>query len=207
MKYDWKKQEKNFYSPTEKPEIVIVPSFTFFTIQGKGNPNDEAFCEYIGILYSLSYAVKMSPKSGIQPPGFFDYAVYPLEGVWDLDEDAKNSNHCIIDKNKLIFNLMIRQPDFVTNEFAAEILQKTKKKKPHLLLNAVKFETIEEGRCIQKLHLGSYDSEPESFKLMEQLEQEQKLKRKYHIHREIYLSDARKTEKSKLRTILRYQVE
>jgi hypothetical protein len=102
---------------------------------------------------------------------------------------------------------MIRQPDFVMIDFAKEALEKTKKKKPHDLLNKVEFETIEEGPCIQMLHTGSYDSEPESFKKMEEFAHAKNLKRISHSHREIYLSDARKVAPEKLRTVLRFQVE
>jgi len=101
---------------------------------------------------------------------------------------------------------MIRQPDFVTAEYAAEIIEKTKKKKKHPLLDVVKFETIEDGVCVQMLHLGSFDNEPRSFADMEAFAESQGLKRKSKIHREIYLSDARKTQSDKLKTILRFQV-
>lgn len=207
MKHEWKKSEKNFYLPKDKPEKIVVPKFKFFSVQGKGNPNDDRFADYIGVLYSLSYAIKMSPKAGIAPENYHDYSVYPLEGVWDIDESAKNSFDGKLDKNSLVFNLMIRQPDFVTTDFADEIIKMTQKKKPHDLLDQVKFEIIEEGCCIQMLHLGSYDNEPESFKQMERFATDRQLKRRSYMHREIYLSDARKTSPDKLKTVLRFQVE
>ncbi len=207
MKHEWKKLEKKFYLPKNNPEKIVVPKFKFFTIKGKGNPNDDFFAQYIGVLYSLSYGIKMSTKIGIAPENYHEYIVYPLEGVWDIDEDAKKHYGGTLDKNTLLFNLMIRQPDFVTDDFANDILARTKKKKPHELLDAVNFETIEEGTCIQMLHLGSYDDEPKSFKQMEMFADECKLKRKSLVHREIYLSDARKTASEKLKTVLRFQVE
>jgi hypothetical protein len=207
MKHEWKKAEKNFYLPKDKPERIVIPKFNFYSIQGKGNPNDSYFAEYIGVLYSLSYAVKMSPKSGTAPGNYYEYAVYPLEGVWDIDEQAKVGFNGVIDKNKLVFNLMIRQPGFVTPEYALETIETVKLKKPHELMDSVKFETIEEGNCVQMLHLGSYDSEPESFGKMEQFAQEQQLKRTSRQHHEIYLSDARKTTPEKLKTVLRFQIE
>ncbi|MBI5541564.1 MAG: GyrI-like domain-containing protein [Bacteroidia bacterium] len=206
MKHEWKKKEKEFYLPKNKPEIITIPEFKFYTIKGKGNPNDDFFAEYIGVLYSLSYGIKMSQKQNIEPKNYFDYTVYPLEGVWDIDEEAKNNFNGIIDKNTLVFTLMMRQPDFVNADFANEIIERTKKKKPNVLLNKVNFEIIEEGKCVQMLHCGSYDSEPESFKKMELFAQEQLLKRKCKIHREIYLSDARKVSPDKLKTVLRFQV-
>lgn len=206
VKFDWKRQEKQFYSPKALPEIINIPAFNFFTIQGNGNPNDPFFGEYISVLYSLSYGVKMSPRSGKGPEGYFEYSVYPLEGVWDLDENGRKNYNGTVDKNSLVFTLMIRQPDFVTEPFAAEIIARTKIKKPHPLLEIVKFGSIEEGSCIQMLHTGHYDSEPESFKKMEQFAFEKGFERKSMVHREIYLSDARKTAPDKLRTILRFQV-
>ena len=207
MKHEWKKKEKNYYLPKNKPEKVIIPKFRFFSIKGEGNPNDDFFPEYIAVLYSLSYAVKMSPKSGVVPKNYFEYTVYPLEGVWDINEETKKSNSKILDKDSLVFNLMMRQPDFVAPDFANEIIERTKKKKPHELLYKVKFEIIEEGSCVQMLHLGCYDNEPESFKQMNLFADEKRLKRKFHTHREIYLSDARKVLPEKLKTVLRFQVE
>jgi hypothetical protein len=207
MKHEWKKSEKNFYVPKNKPEKIVIPKFQFYSIKGKGNPNDSFFSEYIGVLYSLSYSIKMSSKSGPFIQNYYDYAVYPLEGVWDIDEISKAKGIKAFDKNSLVFNIMIRQPEFVTKEIASEIIDRTKKKKPHELLDSVQFEMIEEGACVQMLHHGSYDDEPESFNQMESFAIEHNLKRKYHVHREIYLSDARKTIPEKLKTVLRFQVE
>jgi len=208
MKHEWKKSEKSFYFPNVKPEQIIVPKFNFYTIQGEGNPNDDSFAEYVGVLFSLSYAIKMGLKSGeVVPKNYTDYAVYPLEGVWDINEEAKSNMNGKLDKNSLVYKLMIRQPAFITADVAAENIEITKKKKPHTLLDQIRFETIEEGSCIQMLHMGSFDNEPQSFKLMEQFAEEQQLKRKSLTHREIYLSDARKTIPERLRTILRFQVE
>lgn len=207
MKHEWKKLEKNFYFPNVEPEKIVMPKFNFYTIQGEGNPNDAYFAEYIGVLYSLSYAIKMSPKSGEEPENYSDYAVYPLEGVWDINEKAKTNFDGKLDKSSLVYKLMIRQPSFVTADIAKDFIERTKKKKPHALLDQVKFEIIEDGSCVQMLHMGSFDNEPQSFKLMEQFTEEHQLKRKSHTHREIYLSDARKTIPERLRTILRFQVE
>ncbi|MBU0528738.1 GyrI-like domain-containing protein [bacterium] len=207
MKYEWRKAEKKFYCPKPKPEKVVIPKFKFFTVAGEGNPNDEYFAEYIGALYSLSYAVKMSLKKGIVPKGYFDYTVYPLEGVWDINEDAKKEFSGTLNKDDLVFNLMIRQPNFVNQEFADMIIELVKKNKPHELLDKVKFDEIKDGTCVQMLHLGRYDDEPRSFKLMEEYAEENGLVRKSKVHREIYLSDARKVAPEKLKTVLRFQVK
>ena len=206
MKYEWRKSEKNYYIPKTKPELLRVPSFSFFSIEGKGNPNDEFFSNYIGVLYSLSYAVKMAPKSGKAPKNYFDYTVYPLEGIWDISEEAKKRNTGKMDKNDFVFNLMIRQPNFVTEEYSQEIIEKTKKKKSHELLNSVKFINLEEGECVQMMHIGSYDNEPVSFKIMEDYCAKNNLIRESKQHREIYLSDVRKVVPEKLKTILRFKV-
>ena len=208
MKHEWKKSEKNFYFPNVVPEQIVVPKFNFYTIRGEGNPNDDNFADYISVLFSLSYAIKMGLKSKeIVPKNYTDYAVYPLEGVWDINEEAKRKMDEKFDKNALVYTLMIRQPSFITADFAAENIELTKKKKPHPLIDQVRFEMIEEGKCVQMLHMGSFDNEPKSFKLMEQFAEEQQLKRKSQTHHEIYLSDARKTIPERLRTILRFQVE
>jgi len=179
----------------------------FFTIKGEGNPNHPEFGEYISVLYSLSYGVKMSPKQGFAPANYFEYSIYPLEGVWDLKVDTRTKSMEKLDKDALVFNLMIRQPEFVTPEFAAEVINRVSKKKPHPLLGKVKFETITEGDCVQMLHPGSYDEEPASFACMEAYAEANGWKRVSKIHREIYLSDARKTAPEKLRTILRFKIE
>jgi len=207
MKHEWRKKEKEIYLPKNKPVIIQIPEYKYFTIEGTGNPNDDHFPEYIGVLYSLSYAVKMCPKKGLEPKGYFDYTVYPLEGVWDISEEARKTFNGKIDKNDLVFKLMIRQPDFVNEDFAMLILEQTKKKKPHELLDKVKFENIADGECIQMMHLGSYDNEPESFKLMEDFAENENYSRISKIHREIYLSDARKVAPEKLKTVLRFQVK
>ena len=207
MKHEWRKHEKNIYLPKQKPVLVNILAFNYFSIEGKGNPNDDFFAEYIGVLYSLAYAVKMSPKKGITPEGYFDYTVYPLESVWDISKKAKKKYSGKLDKNDLIYKLMIRQPEFVTHEFAEQIFEITKKKKPHKLLEEVKYETIEEGKCVQMLHVGSYDSEPASFKMMTNFCENNNLVRLSNKHREIYLSDARKVSVEKLKTVLRFKVQ
>lgn len=207
MKHEWRKKEKLIYIPRKKPEVVIIPSYNFITIEGEGNPNSEIFPEYIGVLYAISYAIKMTlKKQEFELEGYNDYTVYPLEGVWDITEEAKKTFSGNINKNDLIFKLMIRQPDFVQEVFYQKMLNFTKKKKPHPLLEKVKFEKIKEGKCIQMMHIGSYDNEAQSFKEMEQFAESINLIRKSKKHREIYLSDFRKVAAEKLKTVLRFRV-
>jgi hypothetical protein len=204
MKFEWKKQEKNLYLPKEKPDLITVPQQKFFMISGKGNPNDEEFSEKIGVLYSLAYAVRMMPKQGYTPDGYFEYTVYPLEGIWHFTEEGKQSN--TLNKDELLYTIMIRQPDFVTQEVVNKAFENVRKKKTHPLLNDVTFETMEDGLSVQMMHIGSYDDEPQSFEQMKKFIKENNLEMTTIKHREIYLSDARKTEKSKLKTVLRYMV-
>ncbi|MBX2840278.1 MAG: GyrI-like domain-containing protein [Flammeovirgaceae bacterium] len=207
MKHEWRKKEKKIYIPANKPEVIEVPKFKFLTINGEGNPNMESFTNYIEVLYTLSYGIKMSPKKGMELKGFYDYTVYPLEGVWDINEKAKKNFNGLINKDDLVFKLMIRQPDFVHADFVGIIREMTIKRKPLELLREVSFEEIEEGKCIQMLHKGSFDNEPETFKVMEEFAETNGLKRVSKIHREIYLSDTRKVAPEKLKTTLRFNVE
>ncbi len=207
MKHEWRKREKNIYLPKNKPEIIDIPEFQFLTIAGEGSPNSEVFSDYITVLYSLSYAIKMRLKKENPFPDYTDYTVYPLEGVWDLNEEAKKNFNGKINKDDFVFTLMIRQPDFVDEKFVEKMKVLTKEKKSHPLLEQIKFEKIRDGLSIQMLHIGSYDDEPASFKIMEDFAEENKLIRPSKVHREIYLSDFRKVAPEKLKTVLRFKTE
>lgn len=203
-KFEWKKHSKELYLPKQQPAIIEVPEMKFFTIEGKGNPNSEPFKKNIEILYSLSYAVKMMPKKGMTPEGYFDYTVFPLEGYWDLDEKGRKLDY--LNKDHLVYKLMIRQPDFVTEDIFHYAVNSVNEKKKAINLENVRFESITEGLCVQTLHIGSYENEPETFELMEQFCSQNDLKRAEKTHKEIYLSDARKTAPEKLKTVLRFKV-
>lgn len=205
VKLEWKKQEKQYYIPSESPQLIEIPAFNYFCISGKGNPNEAFFAEYISALYTLSYAVKMDLKKNL--PGHTDYTVYPLEGIWQLGDNARPLQDGTLNKDNLIFNLMIRQPDSISKEYAQETIDRTKKKKPNPLWDQVKFESITDGLCIQMLHIGSYNSEAVSFARMETFAAQQQRTRTGKVHREIYLSDARKTAPEKQRTVLRFQIK
>lgn len=208
MKHEWRKLEKNVYLPKMRPELIDIPEYRFLTIKGEGHPGSEYFNDCISALYSLSYALKMTLKKVDQKPeNYCDYTVYPLEGIWDLNEEAKRNNTSHFDKDDLVYQLMIRQPDFITDKNFKEILQMTMKKKPQKLLEEVKFEGIRDGQCIQMLHVGSYDNEAASFSIMEEFTKEQNLIRESKDHREIYLSDFRKVPAEKLKTVLRFKVK
>ena len=204
MKYEWRKKEKEYYLPKSKPEVVDIKEFKFIQLSGEGNPNSEGFSEAIGVLYSLAYAIKMMPRNGIDIDGYYDYVVYPLEGLWDLKEEARGKE--VLDKDKLVYTLMIRQPDFVTEEVFNKAMEIVKKKKPHRLLDNVNFESREEGKCVQMMHIGAFDDEAMTFEVMKKFCNDNNLEIKTLVHREIYISDFRKTATDKLKTVLRYRV-
>lgn len=206
MKIEWRKHDKKLYLPNQKPELIEVPEFKFCTIAGVGNPNDAHFSDCIAVLYSVSYAIRMSYKSKNPPKDYYNYTVYPLEGEWDIADKSKHVEG-ELNKDNLAYTIMIRQPEFVTNHFFNEIIEAVKNKKPHELLNRVKFQVIKEGKCVQMLHVGSYDNEPASFNKIHNYCKENNLTRLSKKHREIYISDFRKTEPNKLKTVLRIKVK
>ena len=176
-------------------------------MRGEGSPAEPVFTEVIGALYSLAYTLKMQLKKSDKPPsGYFDFTVYPLEGVWDINDKAKETFSGTIDKKDLVYQLMIRQPDFVDESVYREILDLVKTKKPSSLLDKVEFKSISEGGCVQMLHLGRFEDETISFSEMEGYTESEGLTRLSKVHREIYLTDARKTAPEKMKTVLRFQV-
>lgn len=202
-KIDYKKNYKNLYLPKAEPVIISVPTIKFAVIEGQGDPNDDGFAADTAALYSFSYAVKMSYKGKDVPTGYYEYTVFPLEGEWDLVDKTK----LVSDKSNFSYRIMIRQPEFLTKELFQKFLTDTKKKKPNPSLDKLCFEEDEEGLCCQMLHIGSYDDEPASFKKMEAfciVKGYQRLSKK---HREIYLSDPRKTDAAALKTVLRFKVK
>ena len=201
-KLEYKKVYKSLYLPPSKPVIITVPPIKFAVIRGEGDPNGEAFAKATEALYAFSYAVKMSYKSKAVPEGFYDYTVFPLEGEWDLVDKSKGS----IDKSNFAYALMIRQPDFLTDALFERFINEAEKKKSNPDISRITYETFDEGLCCQMMHLGSYDDEPESFEKMEAYCLDHGHERLSKRHREIYLSDPRKTEVSKLKTVLRFKI-
>lgn len=201
MKYEWKKQDKGLYGAKKYPMLVIVPAQNYIMISGKGNPNVIDFSNRVAILYSLAYAIKMAYKAEAIQDGIQDFSVYPLEGIWQQTEDAE------LIKEKLEYTIMIRQPDFITEDMVKAALERVKVKKSNPLFEEVRFDTMQDGKCIEILHIGAFDDEPASFEKMEQFARSNGLKRVEDYHREIYLNNANRVEKNKLKTILRYAVK
>ena len=203
-KYEWRKTEKAYYLPKEKgPVRIDVPEMKFFAVEGAGSPDSEEFQAVVGLLYTLSYTIRMMPKSGWTPPEFQEYTVFPLEGLWRMDTDAWRPG-AGLDKSKLRYRLMIRQPRFVTPEVAARARESARKKLPADLLDRASFETLADGLSVQMLHVGPYDTEPETFAAMNAFTAARGLKRAEQVHREIYLSDPRRVAPEKNRTTLRF---
>lgn len=200
MKYEWKKQEKELYGAKTVPAVVTVPEQNYIMISGEGNPNDADFSNRVSALYSVAYAVKMAYKKAAQG-GIDDFAVYLLEGVWQKIEGDE------LVKENLRYTLMIRQPGFIEKDRIDAALECAKVKKPNPLLEEIRFEIVQGGTCVQILHIGAYDDELVSFAMLDKFARALRLTRAESCHREIYLNNANRTEKSKLKTILRYMVK
>ena len=208
MAYDYKKEYKELYMPKNKPNIIEIPKANYIAVRGKGNPNEENgdYQNTIGLLYSLAYTIKMSYKSSHKIEGFFEYVVPPLEGFW-WQEDTKGMDYNR--KNDLNFISIIRLPDFVSKtDFDWAIEEATKKKKQDF--SRVEFLTYDEGKCVQCMHVGSFDNEPETVEMMHTYMEENGYKldiTEERYHHEVYLSDPRKTSISKLKTVIRHPIK
>lgn len=201
MKYEWKKQEKEFYGAKKYATLVTVPAQNYIMISGKGNPNDIDFSNRVSVLYSLAYAIKMAYKATAAQNEFHDFTVYPLEGIWKKAEETE------LIKENLEYTIMIRQPDFICEDIVQAALERIKIKKPNPLFDEVSFDIMQDGKCVEILHIGAFDDEPISFEKMELFALANNLERMKDYHREIYLNNANRVEKSKLKTILRYSVK
>ncbi len=208
MPFDFKKEYKEFYLPKNKPQIVTIPKMNYIAVRGKGDPNEEggAYQQAISVLYAVAYTLKMSYKTDYKIEGFFEYVVPPLEGFWWQDGVAG-----VDYANKDNFNWIsvIRLPDFVTEkDFAWAVETAAKKKK--LDCSKAEFLTIEEGLCVQIMHHGSYDSEPETVALMDAYLAENGYVNDLNaerLHHEIYLSDPRKAAPEKWKTVIRHPIK
>jgi len=207
MAYDFKKEQKELYQP-KTASIVDVPEMVFIMVDGTGNPNtSEEYQSAVEVLYGLSYTIKMSKKGGKTPPGYFDFVVPPLEGLWWL---ADRESIDFSEKDKYRWTSMIRQPDFVTPEVFEDAQTSLLKKKPGLDLSVARLERFVEGLCAQIMHIGPYDEEPVSIEKLERVIAESG----YHSdisdlrrHHEIYLNDPRKVAPEKNKTIIRHPVK
>lgn len=203
-KISWRHAEKEIYPQKKTPLITTLPAQNFITITGQGNPNGPEFAEKVQSLYPISYAIRMAPKKGIEFPGAFDYTVYPLEGFWSLAEGHRQEP---LDKDYLQYKIMIKQPSFVDATVFNQAKEMAQAKIAPELLDQLKFETIVEGEVAMILHIGAFDDEPASFAKLADFIQAAGYQRTSLIHKEIYLSDFRKVDEAKRKTILRVGIE
>jgi len=198
---DYTKQMKDLYLPKNRPVILDVGAMPFIMIDGQGDPNGEEFSKVVVALYGFAYTIKFSIKGKDVPGGYYPFKVFPLEGIWDL-----NDKEGPFDKSNFKYTAMIRQPDFVTTGLFEKTREQLKIKKTNPYLDKAVFETVTEGLCCQMMHIGSYDDEPASFAAMEAYCSQNGYIRTSKTHREIYLSDPRRTDASRLKTVLRFLV-
>ncbi len=205
-KLDFKKVYKHLYSPSAKqPSLVTVPKLKFLMIDGRGDPNGEGFTEAVGALYSLSYTIKFWSKKHSAPPGFAEFGVAPLEGLWAVSGDDKGANNFEVDRDDWLWTAMIMQPDFVTEEFLEQVRTEVAANKPNPSLSRVRLETFEEGPSVQIMHIGPYSTEPESIAKIDAFMKDQGFASNGR-HHELYFGDPRRTAPEKLKTILRHPV-
>ena len=208
MAFDFKKEYKEFYMPKNKPEIVNIPKANYIAVRGKGNPNEEggAYQQAIGVLYAVAYTLKMSYKTDYKIAGFFEYVVPPLEGFWwqdgilGVDYSKKDEFNWIS---------IIRLPDFITRE-NFDWAVKTASEKKKIDCSSAEFFTVEEGLCVQIMHIGSFDDEPASLEKMDKYLKENGYEKDFSdtcLHHEIYLSDPRKSTPDKQKTVIRHPVK
>lgn len=208
MAFDYKKEYKEFYMPKKKPSIVEIPKMNYIAVRGKGNPNDEngEYKKSIGLLYAIAFTIKMSYKGTHKIDGYFEYVVPPLEGFW-WQENTQGFDYNR--KEDMQFISVIRLPDFVTkDDFKWAVDETTQKKKQDF--SKVEFFTYDEGVCVQCMHIGSYDNEPETVALMHKHMEENGCELNItdsRLHHEIYLSDPRRCDESKLKTVIRHPIK
>ncbi len=208
MAFDYKKEYKEFYLPKNKPSIVTIPKMNFIAVRGKGDPNEEQgeYKQAIGLLYGIAFTIKMSKMGNYQIQGYFDYVVPPLEGFW-WQEGIQGMDYT--KKDKFSWISVIRLPEFVTKkDFDWAIKEATKKKE--IDYSKVEFWSYEEGLCVQCMHLGSYDDEPKTLLQMEEYAKSKGYENditEKRFHHEIYLSDPRRCQKERLRTVIRHPIK
>ena len=206
MAFDFKKEYKELYQPKSTPRIVAVPEMNYLAVRGKGDPNGNgAYQQAIGVLYSVAYTLKMSYKTDHRIEGFFEYVVPPLEGFWWQD-GVKGIDYG--NKNAFRWISVIRLPDFVTEkDFAWAVETATAKK--GIDCSPAEFLTVDEGLCVQAMHVGPFDDEPATVALMDRHVQENGYVNdfdEHRMHHEIYLSDPRRVAPEKLKTVIRHPI-
>jgi len=207
MAFDFKREYREFYLPGRKPELVRVPPMNCIAVEGQGDPNAEGgeYQRALAVLYAVAYTIKMSKLGDRRIEGYFDFVVPPLEGFWWQSGVAGVDYARKVDFRWLS---VLRLPDFVTRaDFDWAVAEASRKKK--LDCAGARFMTIDEGLCVQLMHVGPYDEEPASVALMDAFIAERGLVNDFtdaRRHHEIYLSDPRRTAPEKLKTVIRHPV-
>ncbi|MGG1516741.1 GyrI-like domain-containing protein [Paenibacillus oryzisoli] len=198
-KLDLGKLYKSYYTAQAKPQLIEFETAHYVTITGQGDPDGETFARATEALYTVSYGVK-----GLCKQDERDFTVPKLEGLWWVDGDLRQALK--VPRAEWRWKLLIRMPTYVALEQVDEARQKAMKKKKELVeLGDVRFEKLHEGQCVQMLHVGPYATEPETLRQMEDFINAEGWAYA-GLHHEIYLSDPRRVEPAKMKTILRYPV-
>lgn len=207
MAFDYKKEHKEFYLPPKKSHLITIPAMNFVAVPGKGDPNelDGEYKAAMELLYGVAFTIKMSYKGSHKMDGYFAYVVPPLEGLWQQPGvDGVDFAH----KETYTWTSMIRLPEFVTREEFDWAIQEAANKKGKDF-SKVEFLTYNEGLCVQCMHIGPYDTEPETLRQMDDFAAEQGYVPDFsqrRFHHEIYLGDPRRTAPEKLKTVLRHPI-
>ncbi len=206
LKLDLRKELKTFYSPSaKKVEVIDVPCFQFIMIDGviepgQGPSTSPGFQDALQALYGASYTLKFMLKQRKVDP--VDYPVMALEGLWWVEGGEFKFGV----KDNWSYTVMILQPDLISPVLFADALAQLRKKRgDQPALSRLRLEAFQEGRSIQLMHIGPYDTEPATLEKMYAFAKEQGY-RLHGKHHEIYLGNPQRAQPEKLKTILRYPI-
>lgn len=193
--------EPLYHAKPRQPEAVSAPPLHYLAIDGRGDPNTSpVYRAAVEALFAVSYHLKFAVKREGGP----DYTVMPLEGLWWMDD---MENFSVTDKTNWRWTLMILQPSFLTPDRVEAAQEAVKRKKRDLwTVDRLHHRIIEEGDCVQILHIGPFSEEGPTVELLHRWLRDagKHLRGKHH---EIYLTDIRRTAPSRWRTIIRQPFE
>lgn len=198
---DYKKLFPQYYRPKKTPSVVDIPEMQYLMVDGKGDPNKEqSYADAIEALYAVAYALKMKIIKKEQPEN--NFVVMPLEGLWYKDD---MSDWSMDNKDEWEWTMMIRMPDFVTEQEINRAITIVRENKNPVSLDKLRFEKYNEGKSVQVMYIGAYADEGPTIANLHQFAEDQgyELSGKHH---EIYLGDPRKTAPEKLKTIIRQPI-
>ncbi len=207
MAFDFKKEYRAFYMAAAKPEVVSVPAAKYVAVGGHGDPNepDGAYQAAVAVLYAVAYTIKMSKLGDHRIDGYFDFVVPPLESFW---QQAGVDGVDLSNKAAFEWIAVIRLPDFVTEADVLWAAQEASRRKK-LDCSQAALLTIDEGLCVQILHMGPFDTEAQFIALMDAYVRENGFENDIsseRLHHEIYLSDARKVAPEQWKTVIRHPI-